>query len=129
MGYGLRTTDYGLIRTMKTAFIFPGQGSQQVGMGKERHNKEPVSRLIFEEADCVLSTRLSTLCFEGPDEELRLTVNTQPAILATSIAVLRAFEDRGAKADFVAGHSLGEYSALVAAGSLRFRSAERRVWK
>jgi len=114
---------------MKTAFIFPGQGSQQVGMGKELAEKEPVSRKIFEEADCVLGTRLSSLCFEGPDEELRLTVNTQPAILTTSIAVLRALEERGAKADFVAGHSLGEYSALVAAGSLKFDEALRAVRK
>src|SRR5687767_15085213 len=105
---------------MRTAFIFPGQGSQHVGMGKELAEKQPLARQVFEEADRVLGMRLSSLCFEGPDEELRLTVNTQPAILTTSIAALRALEDRGAKADFVAGHSLGEYSALVAAGSLRF---------
>lgn len=114
---------------MKTAFIFPGQGSQQVGMGKELADSTPVARDVFEEADRVLGTRLSSLCFEGPDEELRLTVNTQPAILTTSIAALRGLEERGAQADFVAGHSLGEYSALVAAGSLSFDDALRAVRK
>lgn len=98
-------------------------------MGKELAEKQPGSRKVFEEADCVLGTKLSSLCFEGPDEELRLTVNTQPAILTTSIAALKVLEDRGAKADFVAGHSLGEYSALVAAGSLRFDDALRAVRK
>jgi [acyl-carrier-protein] S-malonyltransferase len=98
-------------------------------MGKELAEKQPVFRKVFEEADCVLGTSLSSLCFEGPDEELRLTVNTQPAILTTSIAALRVLEDRGAKADFVAGHSLGEYSALVAAGSLMFDDAVRAVRK
>jgi [acyl-carrier-protein] S-malonyltransferase len=98
-------------------------------MGKELAEKQPVFRKVFEEADCVLGTSLSSLCFEGPDEELRLTVNTQPAILTTSIAALRVLEDRGAKADFVAGHSLGEYSALVAAGSLKFDDAVRAVRK
>ena len=114
---------------MKTAFIFPGQGSQQVGMGRELAEKLPGSGKVFEEADCVLGTRLSSLCFEGPDEELRLTVNTQPAILTTSIAALKVLEEIGAKADFVAGHSLGEYSALVAAGSLKFEDALRAVRK
>jgi [acyl-carrier-protein] S-malonyltransferase len=112
---------------MRTAFIFPGQGSQQVGMGKELAAAEPVARQVFEEADRVLGIRLSSLCFEGPDEELRLTVNTQPAILTSSIAALRALEGKGARADFVAGHSLGEYSALVAAGSLKFADALRAV--
>lgn len=114
---------------MRTAFIFPGQGSQQVGMGRELAEKLPGSARVFEKADCVLGTRLSSLCFEGPDEELRLTVNTQPAILTTSIAALQVLEERGAKADFVAGHSLGEYSALVAAGSLKFEDALRAVRK
>lgn len=114
---------------MRTAFIFPGQGSQQVGMGKELGDTQAVARQVFEEADEVLGMRLSSLCFEGPDEELRLTVNTQPAILTASIAALRVLETRGARPDFVAGHSLGEYSALVAAGSLRFDDALRAVRK
>ena len=108
---------------MRTAFIFPGQGSQQVGMGRELAETHPVARQVFEEADRVLGIRLSALCFEGPDEELRLTVNTQPAILTSSIAALRVLEAKGARADFVAGHSLGEYTALVAAGSLEFGDA------
>ena len=114
---------------MRTAFIFPGQGSQQVGMGKELADTLPVARQVFEEADCVLGIRLSSLCFEGPDEELRLTVNTQPAILTSSIAALRTLEASGARADFVAGHSLGEYTALVAAGSLKFDDALGAVRK
>ena len=114
---------------MRTAFIFPGQGSQHVGMGKELAETQPVARQVFEEADRLLGVRLSSLCFEGPDEELRLTVNTQPAILTSSIAALRALEARGARADFVAGHSLGEYTALVAAGSLKFDDALGAVRK
>ncbi|HSB11558.1 MAG TPA: ACP S-malonyltransferase [Blastocatellia bacterium] len=114
---------------MRTAFIFPGQGSQNVGMGRELAETQPLARQVFEEADRVLGMRLSSLCIEGPEEELRLTVNTQPAILTTSIAALRVLENRGARPDFVAGHSLGEYSALVAAGSLRFDDALRAVRK
>ena len=114
---------------MRTAFIFPGQGSQQVGMGRDLADTQPVSGQVFEEADRVLGIRLSSLCFEGPDEELRLTVNTQPAILTSSIAALRALEARGARADSVAGHSLGEYTALVAAGSLKFGDALGAVRK
>jgi [acyl-carrier-protein] S-malonyltransferase len=98
-------------------------------MGKGLAETHPVARQVFEEADRVLDIRLSGLCFEGPDEELRLTVNTQPAILTTSIAALRALEARGARADFVAGHSLGEYTALVAAGSLKFGDALGAVRK
>ncbi|HSO75488.1 MAG TPA: ACP S-malonyltransferase [Blastocatellia bacterium] len=112
---------------MKTAFLFPGQGSQQVGMGKSLSETAPAAVKIFEEADSTLGFNISKLCFEGPDEELRLTANTQPAILAASVAALRAFEARGARADFVAGHSLGEYSALVAARSMKFDDAIRAV--
>jgi [acyl-carrier-protein] S-malonyltransferase len=114
---------------MKTAFIFPGQGAQQVGMGRELAETEPAARVVFEEADRVLGIKMSSLCFEGPDEELRLTINTQPAILTTSMAAWRALEARGARADFVAGHSLGEYTALVAAGSLKYDDALRAVRK
>ncbi|HKP86302.1 MAG TPA: ACP S-malonyltransferase [Blastocatellia bacterium] len=114
---------------MKTAFIFPGQGAQKVGMGKSLADSLPLAREIFEKADGALGMNLASLCFEGPEEELRLTENTQPAILAMSIAALRCFEARGAKADLVAGHSLGEYSALVAAGALRFEDALRLVRK
>ena len=92
-------------------------------MGRELADTQPVAREVFEEADRILGIRLSSLCFEGPDEELRLTVNTQPAILTSSIAALRALEARGARADFVAGHSLGEYTALVATGSLKYDDA------
>lgn len=105
------------------AFLFPGQGSQKVGMGRDLAAAFPASRAVFEEADAALGLPLSKLCFEGPEEELRLTANTQPAILATSIAALRAFETRGLKPSFVAGHSLGEYSAIVAAGGLSLGDA------
>lgn len=111
----------------KTAFVFPGQGAQAAGMGKALAEQVPAAGQVFQEADRVLGMRLSSLCFEGPEEELKLTANTQPAILATSIAALRALEERGVKADFVAGHSLGEYTALVAAGSLKLEDALRVV--
>jgi [acyl-carrier-protein] S-malonyltransferase len=112
---------------MKTAFVFPGQGAQKVGMGQSLAEACPAAKAVFEGADAALGRRLSSLCFEGPEEELRLTENTQPAILATSIAALRCLEARGGRADFVAGHSLGEYSALVAAGALQFEEALRVV--
>ena len=96
-------------------------------MGKSLFETSPVAREIFERADAALGFSLSKLCFEGPEDELRLTANTQPAILAASVAALSALEARGAKADFVAGHSLGEYSALVCAGSMRFEDAVRTV--
>jgi [acyl-carrier-protein] S-malonyltransferase len=115
---------------MSLAFIFPGQGSQSPGMGRELAESFPAARAVFEEADDALGFALSRLCFEGPAEELQLTENTQPAILATSVAVLRAAEAEGLpRPDFVAGHSLGEYSALVAAGALNLRDAVHVVRK
>jgi [acyl-carrier-protein] S-malonyltransferase len=108
---------------MSIAFVFPGQGSQKAGMGQALAAAFPESRAVYDEADAALGFRLSKLCFEGPDDELQLTSNTQPAILATSIAAYRALEARGVRPQWVAGHSLGEYSALVAAGSLRLADA------
>jgi len=107
----------------KTAFLFPGQGSQYTGMGKSLFNGFAGARTIFEEADHTLAFALSSLCFEGPEEALKLTENTQPALLAVSVAALAVLRERGLQPDYVAGHSLGEYSALVAAGSLRFADA------
>ena len=112
------------------AFIFPGQGSQNPGMGKDLADKFPAARQVFEEADEALGFALSDLCFNGPADQLQLTENTQPAILTTSVAALRAMESEGfPKPDFVAGHSLGEYSALVAAGALSLTDAVRTVRK
>ena len=113
----------------KTAFLFPGQGSQKTGMGADLAESIPAARAIFEEADDALGFSLSKLCFEGPEEELRLTENTQPAILTCSIATLAAVREKGLEPDFVAGHSLGEYSALVAAGAISFRDAVQLVRK
>ena len=109
------------------AFIFPGQGAQKVGMGKALAEAFPECRETFQEADAALGEPLSTLCFEGPEDRLQLTENTQPAILAMSVAVCRLVESRGVSADFAAGHSLGEYSAHVAAGTLSFADALRTV--
>lgn len=109
------------------AFIFPGQGAQKVGMGKSLAERLPVCRATFADADAALGEPLSTLCFEGPEDRLQLTENTQPAILATSIAACRAIEARGVRPAFAAGHSLGEYSAHVAAGTLSFADALRTV--
>jgi len=109
------------------AFIFPGQGSQKVGMGKALADAFPVCRATFEEADAALGERLSRLIFEGPEEQLTLTENTQPAILTVSIAAQRLLASRGITPAFVAGHSLGEYSANVAAGTFAFADALRIV--
>jgi [acyl-carrier-protein] S-malonyltransferase len=111
----------------KIAFIFPGQGSQAVGMGKDLAEKYPIARQTFEEADEALGYKLSQVCFEGPEEQLRLTEITQPAILTASIAALRVLECRIPKPSFVAGHSLGEYSAHVASGTMEFSDAVRAV--
>jgi [acyl-carrier-protein] S-malonyltransferase len=113
----------------KIAFVFPGQGSQIVGMGKELAEKNPEVMTYFSKADEVLKDQLSNVIFEGPQEKLTLTVNAQPALLTTSIAVLDFFKKSGIQADFVAGHSLGEYSALVAAGSLTFEEGVYAVRK
>ena len=109
------------------ALLFPGQGSQAVGMGKELAEKYPLARRTFEEADEALGYKLSTICFEGPEDQLRLTEITQPAILTVSVAALRVLETRMPKSGFVAGHSLGEYSAHVAAGTFHFADAVRTV--
>ncbi|GAB6933526.1 ACP S-malonyltransferase [Calditerricola satsumensis] len=111
----------------KVAWVFPGQGSQVVGMGKAIAEADADARAVFDAADEALGFALSRLCFEGPEEELRLTVNTQPAILTTSAALLAVWKKAAPRPDFVAGHSLGEYSALVAAEALSFVDAVRIV--
>jgi [acyl-carrier-protein] S-malonyltransferase len=113
--------------TTSIAFLFPGQGSQAVGMGKELADKYPVARQTFEEADAALGMSLSRLCFDGPEEELRRTEITQPSILAVSVATCRVLAQQGVTPAWVAGHSLGEYSAHVAAGTLEFADAVRTV--
>ena len=114
----------------KVAYIFPGQGSQAVGMGKDLVENFPAAKKIFEEADDALGFSLSEMCFSGDESDLQLTANTQPAILATSVATHRAMMSEGfAEPQYVAGHSLGEYSALVAAGVLDFADAVRTVRK
>jgi [acyl-carrier-protein] S-malonyltransferase len=113
----------------KVAFIFPGQGSQYPGMGRELAETFPSARRVFEEADRALGFPLSRLCFEGPAEELQLTANTQPAILTVSVAAAEVLRERGVRPQFVAGHSLGEYSALVAAGALKLAEAIQLVRK
>jgi [acyl-carrier-protein] S-malonyltransferase len=113
---------------MKVAFLFPGQGSQKAGMGADFAHEFPAARRVFEEADEALGFALSRMCFEGPDDDLRLTANTQPATLATSIAALRAFQSEcSITPELAAGHSVGEYSALVAAGALTLSDALRAV--
>lgn len=110
------------------AFIFPGQGSQFAGMGLDLANNFPIAKQVFEEADDALGFNLSTLCFNGPEDDLKLTANTQPAILTHSIAALKVLQqETGLQADVAAGHSLGEYSALVCSGTLLFADAVRTV--
>src|SRR5579863_10137510 len=113
----------------KTAFLFPGQGSQFAGMGKTLSDTYPEAARVFQEADDALGFPISKMCFEGPERDLRLTENTQPALLTVSVAAQAVLLSRGVTPDYVAGHSLGEYSALVAAGSIRFADALRLARK
>jgi [acyl-carrier-protein] S-malonyltransferase len=113
----------------KVAFVFPGQASQYPGMGKELANAYPVAKAVFDEADQALGFSISKMCFEGSEEDLKLTANTQPAILTCSVATYRVLEEKGLAPDFVAGHSLGEYSALVAVSALKFADAVKLVRK
>src|ERR1700722_7391273 len=113
----------------KLVMMFPGQASQYSGMGKDLAEKFPAARAVFDEADKALGFSISRMCFEGSEEELKQTANTQPAILTCSVAVFRVAAEQGLLPDFVAGHSLGEYSALVAAGSLKFSDAGLLVRK
>jgi [acyl-carrier-protein] S-malonyltransferase len=111
----------------KLAFIFPGQGSQKAGMGKDLADAFAEAKAVFDQVDAALGEKLSTLCFEGPDEQLKLTANTQPSILTVSAAAAAVLARHGIAPDFVAGHSLGEYSALVAAGAITAADAARAV--
>lgn len=111
------------------SFVFPGQGSQVVGMGKEMYDNYAVAKQVFEAADEALGFSITKMCFEGPEDQLRLTFNTQPAILTMSVAIYKVLEQEGYKPDIVAGHSLGEYSALVAAGAFTLADAVRTVRK
>src|ERR1700747_1291195 len=113
----------------KLAFLFPGQASQYPGMGRDLAENFPEGKAVFEEGDAALEFPLFKLCCEGSEDDLKQTENTQPAILMVSVAAYRALEKRGIAADFVAGHSLGEYSGLVAAGALKFSDAVQLVRK
>ena len=113
--------------TPPIVFLFPGQGSQSVGMGKDLAEKYPIAHQTFEGADEALGFKISRLCFEGPEDQLRLTENTQPAILTASVAAWRVLDQQGVKAAVAAGHSLGEYSAHIAAGTIAFADAVRAV--
>ena len=115
------------MKTRTVAFLFPGQGSQVVGMGKDLAAHYPLAKLTLEEADAALDYKLSELCFEGPEDQLKLTENAQPALLAVSIAALRILKHKGLQPEYLAGHSLGEYTAHVAAGTLSFADALRTV--
>ena len=112
---------------VKTAFVFPGQGSQFVGMGKDFYDHIPVARELMEEANNVLGFDLADICFNGPEESLKLTENTQPALLVHSTMALKILRENGIDSVVSAGHSLGEFSALVAAGALQFKDAVRLV--
>lgn len=115
---------------VKVAFIFPGQGSQSIGMGKDLYENFEAAKNIFDQADKILVKSITTLCFEGPEEDLKQTINTQPAILTTSIAALEALKSKlNVKPDFVAGHSLGEYGALYEAGVLTLENALKLIQK
>ena len=113
--------------THKIAFLFPGQGSQAVGMGRDLAERFPIAAQTFAEADAALGFTLSKLCFEGPEEDLRLTENTQPAIMTVSVAAARVLAEQGVSPALAAGHSLGEWSAHVIAGTLTFADALRAV--
>lgn len=127
--YNFRKTPLNKFIMSKIAFLFPGQGSQFAGMGKSLADTCPEAARVFEEANGALGFSIAKLCFEGPEELLKLTENTQPAMLTVSIAALAVLRSKGVHPDYVAGHSLGEYSALVSAGSLAFADAVRLVHK